>query len=209
MTVSLVLTVRYGNCCHFCPYLRLRYVWSFAMHACTYVHTHNTQIHLYILYVYVCTFKLLFAIFHLRQWYVSLASRDSYLEKFRKKGANKQRGNPIQGSASFFLPSRYSGTFFGRCENTEKLDSANYLSAIMQRLQNLGRILRNAFLKTSFPQMLLYYFLLCFTFPQAETCKSEKIKITRELFILFINYETFVNLWSMPLILYVQRCAFF
>lgn len=178
MAVSLVPSVRYGNCRHFCPYLRPRCVWFFDEHACTHARTHARYARTY------------FA-----NWLLPLPSSPPHRSAFphrlssaRVVRASVPRGSLISGNfvkraprinragtprrAPLFstpflsLPSPLPPSpeacallaapfgHRGRCEDTEKSDLADYLlarwSRHVQRVQNSIGIRKERFFRKSF-----------------------------------------------------------
>lgn len=129
MAVSLVPSVRYGNCCHFYPYLRPRCVWFSAvprMHARMHVLTACT----YASADWLPPHDSPPFLSSLRVWYVSWYLVALISGNFAKRAWINRARSCAQGPPCLPLSlSMHSRAFFGyrRCEETEKSYFANYL----------------------------------------------------------------------------------
>jgi len=140
MAVSLVPSVRYSNCRHFCPYLRPRCVWFSAVHARMHARTHARS---YSWHARMHSQIGCIITFHPSARAVCiLVPRSSYPWEFRKESADKSRGNSAQGPS--FLPSllRHRRVLFEhrRCEDTKKSNFVDYYLFVGLRIQYIFKI---------------------------------------------------------------------
>lgn len=180
MAVSLVPSVRYGNCCHFYPYLRPRCVWFCAVHARTHARTHD---------MHVCIRRLAASphfssvSFIFARVVRILVPRDSYLWKFCS-GHGKIARELCAGltlSVSFsFRALQCSFRVSGVRRNREKSYLANYLCALAsgyRHVQNSIGQKNGAFSETSFKYFSISALSVWFIFSKVKTCNKFNVNV--------------------------------